>query len=386
MPLFAMSEQPSTSTINRYPCKQCGARLEFAPGTDHLTCPYCGCMNEIGGVPKADEAGNEAARNGAAQGGVQEIDYLTTLRDLSEHAETFERMTVKCGACAAEIAAPENVTAFSCPFCGSNIVATAHASTLIKPNAVLPFKLTREAAVGKFREWLKSLWFAPTLLKSDGFLDASFSGVYVPAWTYDADTRTRYTGQRGDAYYETQWVTVNGQKQARQVRKIRWSPAAGVVETSFDDVLVMATKSLREDHLESLDPWSLPELVAYRDEYLAGFKAECYTVTLEQGFVEAKERMRPRIESVVCGDIGGDEQRISSMDTAYSGVTFKHILLPVWLSAYRFRNTVYRFMVNARTGEIVGERPYSPVKITLFVLMCLVVVGVIVVIAMAGSK
>src|SRR5262249_32860973 len=144
--------------------------------------------------------------------------------------------------------------------------ATAQASTLIKPNAVLPFKLTREAAVGKFREWLKSLWFAPTLLKSDGFLDASFSGVYVPAWTSDAHTRTRYTGQRGDAYYETQWVTVNGQKQPRQVRKIRWSPAAGVVETDFDDVLVMATKSLREDHLESLDPWSLPDLVGYRDE------------------------------------------------------------------------------------------------------------------------
>ncbi|MBV9774716.1 MAG: hypothetical protein JO040_12240, partial [Gemmatimonadetes bacterium] len=79
------------------------------------------------------------------------------------------------------------------------------------------------------------------------------------------------------------------------------------------------------------------------------------------------------------GDIGGDEQRIHSTDTRYDDVTFKHILLPVWISAYRYREKVYRRLVNARTGEVQGERPWSWIKIALLVLFvaALVIVGVV---------
>ena len=354
---------PTTDGQNRFPCKQCGARLQYAPGTYVTVCPYCSGQNQIGTAPDPKQ--------------VREIDYLETLKDLKEHAEKFEGMTIKCDACAAVIQAPPNVTSLSCPFCGSNIVATAKATTQIKPGALLPFRATRDEAVARFKSWLGKLWFAPSKLKHNGMLDAAFNGTYLPAWTYDSATTTRYEGQRGDAYYETQTVWVNGQPRTQQVRKIRWWPVSGSVFVPFDDVLVVASKSLPVQEVEKLEPWDLPACVPYADDYLAGFRAEAYQVGLEEGFGVARQKMQPAIEHAICEDIGGDEQRISDMRTRYDAITFKHILLPVWLSAYRYSEKTYRFMVNARTGQVIGERPYSAIKITLFVLMCVVILGII---------
>jgi predicted RNA-binding Zn-ribbon protein involved in translation (DUF1610 family) len=364
-------ETPSDD-LRRFPCKRCGAKLEFTPGTWVTTCPYCGCQNEIA-APRDTRA-------------VQELDYASALAALKERAGTATTLIVQCGACAAKIQVPPNVTSISCPFCGTNIVATGASTTQIKPNAVLPFKTTRDDAMDRFRTWVRSRWFAPSKLKSQSMLDARFTGTYLPAWTYDSDTTTAYQGQRGDAYYTTETYYVNGRPQTRTVRHSRWTSVSGVVRVEFDDVLVMASRSLPLKEAEQLEPWDLKSCVVYADDYLAGFRAECYQVGLEDGFAIAKQKMEPRIDSEIRADIGGDEQRIDARQTRYASITYKHLLLPVWLSAYRFRDRVYRFMVNARTGEVVGERPYSAIKITLFVLMCLAIVGVILLIVAHANR
>ena len=123
----------------------------------------------------------------------------------------------------------------------------------------------------------------------------------------------------------------------------------------------------------------------YADEYLSGFRAESYQVSLAEGFEEAKGVMASAIRNSIRGDIGGDEQRIHSANTQYGKITFKHILLPVWMSAYRFRDRVFRILINARTGEVQGERPYSPWKIVGVVLLGLVIIAVVVLISMSGQ-
>jgi predicted RNA-binding Zn-ribbon protein involved in translation (DUF1610 family) len=361
------SSPPTSEGLRRFPCKQCGAKLEFAPGTDHLVCPYCGADNEIGLAKQA--------------GTVEELDYRSYLIDLEEHAEKFEHLVVRCDACGAVIEAPKNVSSFSCSFCGTNIVATAKSVRHIKPNAVLPFRMSREQAGQLFKKWIASRWFAPSALKRESFIDASVNGTYVPSWTFDAQTTTQYTGERGDAYYVTVTVMVNGRPTTQQQRRIRWTGVSGVVYVPFDDVLVMATTSVSPEKLDTLDPWDLKDCVPYDDAYLAGFRAEVYSIGLPEGFEVAKQKMKPVIVGAIESDIGGDEQRVSSMSTQYAGVTFKHVLLPVWMSAYRYQNTVYSFMVNARTGEVVGERPYSAIKITLAVIAGLILIAIIVLIA-----
>ena len=162
----------------------------------------------------------------------------------------------------------------------------------------------------------------------------------------------------------------------RTITRTRWHSVSGHVDNTFKDLLVVASKSLPKKYVEKLEPWELDNLVPYNDSFLSGFKTESYQVDLREGFDDAKIKMNEAISSSVCNDIGGDQQRIQSLNTVYNKITFKHILLPIWISAYMYKDKVYRFLINGRTGEVQGERPYSWIKIGL---AALVVVAVIIV-------
>ena len=186
-------------------------------------------------------------------------------------------------------------------------------------------------------------------------------------------------GQRGVAYYvSVSYTDSDGNRRTRQERRIRWYPASGRVWVKFDDILVPASDTLPREYVDELEPWDLPALTPYEDAFLSGFQSESYTVDLRGGFDIAKIKKEPEIEETIRWDIGGDEQRIHHKTTYYSDITFKYILLPVWISAYRFKDKTYQFLVNARTGEVQGERPWSWIKITLAVLAALAVIGTII--------
>lgn len=312
---------------------------------------------------------------------VEELDYRVHLARLEQSDFTIETRVVRCSACGAETSFDPNVTAGQCPFCTAPIVATqAHSHRQIRPRSLLPFQINRDQARDRFDRWLNQLWFAPNDLKKRHDRHA-INGLYLPAWTYDSDTESDYTGQRGVDYWVTQsyWTTVNGQRvrRTRQVRRTRWYFVSGRVRNVFDDVLIMATVSVPRHLLDKLEPWDLRNLQPYQPHYLAGFTAQSYQVDLQTGFQHAIQVMDDFIRSSIRRDIGGDHQRIHSVNTQYYDITFKHILLPVWISAYRYRHKTYQFLVNARTGEVQGDRPYSWIKITLLVLVIIAVVSII---------
>lgn len=347
-------EQPSGSLA----CQNCGGALTFAPGTESLACPYCGTLNEIA------SGGEEGAP-------VEEQDYEDALADPAALDDVEEQIAVTCGNCGAEITLEPNVTASTCAFCATPLVAQQHSQKHIKPKSLLSFKVTRDEARDRFQQWVKGRWFAPGALKriarSEGL-----TGVYSPFWTYDSDTASVYRGERGEHYTvtETYHVTVDGKQETRtrQVRKTRWHAASGRVTNTFDDVLVRASHSLPATLAANLEPWDLEALTPFQRDYLSGFTVESYTVGLKEGFAQARGVMEKEIRKSVQRDIGGDEQRVHSLNTNYANITFKHILLPVWISAYRFREKTYRFLINARTGEVQGERPYSAWKIVALLL------------------
>jgi hypothetical protein len=161
------------------------------------------------------------------------------------------------------------------------------------------------------------------------------------------------------------------------VQHTRWYPASGSVSASFDDVLVCASKSLPHEMIDELEPWDLHELKPYDARYLSGFVTERYKIGLEEGFSISKEKMDGPIREKIRRDIGGDEQQITSVNTTYSEVKFKHLLLPLWISSYRYNDKIYRFVINARTGEVNGDRPWSWIKITLATIAGLAVAGAI---------
>lgn len=373
---------PRSAGPAHFPCRACGAKLEFTPGTTNLTCPFCGHAQPIG----AQSDDGDSPDPGPPQI-IEEQDFRSTLARLEDNAETYAPVEVECKSCAATVSPPANAESFSCPYCNANIVTTGQCHRLVKPKSVLPFKITRDQAAQLFRRWLASLWFAPNALKRQASVDAAIAGLYLPYWTYDCRTDTPYSGQRGDHYYVTvpYVAVVNGRTvtRLRRERRTRWTPASGRVANRFDDLLILASRSLPEPVARKLEPWDLEDLTPYDDAYLAGFIAERYQIDLAQGFVAAQTLMRPMIETTIRADIGGDEQRILQYSPTYHDITFKHLLLPLWISSFRYLNKVYRFYVNARTGEVTGERPYSYWKIAAAILAGLLLIGVIVLIIAA---
>ncbi len=335
-------------------CKDCGALLKFKPGTNSLVCEYCGAKNEIAQPQAKTEIQERSLEDFLAQNAQQE--------------EKIEVTTVKCDGCHAINTFNPKTVSDKCAFCGSPLViTTGSTSRIIKPEYVLPFGIDLNKAKEYFLKWINSLWFAPSNLKSYIESAGGLNGVYLPFWTYNCTTDSDYTGQRGEDYYltESYTTTENGQTvtKQRQVTKTRWYPAFGNVSNSFENLLIEASTSLNKKKLRSLEPWDLKNLVSYDDKYLSGFRSESFAVDVKSGYGEAKQRMSPVIESTIRQNIGGDRQMIHSVSTTYHNPTFKHILLPVWVSAYRFNGKVYQFLVNARTGEVQGERPYSVGKI-----------------------
>jgi DNA-directed RNA polymerase subunit RPC12/RpoP len=346
----------------RWPCANCGAQLRYAPGQTSLTCEHCGHVQQI-----APEAPRNRAR------ALQELDLARGLHDDLSGTDMVEVRSTTCPNCGAKVEVTGATHATECPFCATPVVLDTGTERHIKPQALVPFVLTEGEARQAMIRWMGSLWFAPGTLLEYARKGRALTGIYVPFWTFDADTRSSYSGERGEYYYETRTVNVrvNGRMERREerVRKTRWYSASGRVSRDFDDVLVMASRSLPARLGNELTPWDLGALTGYTPEFLAGFQAEGYTVALADGWREAQERMSNVIRDDVRRDIGGDEQRIHDVDTDWSDETFKHILLPVWMAAYKYNGKSYRFLVNGQTGEVQGERPWSVWKIAIVVVL-----------------
>ncbi|MEW2518908.1 hypothetical protein [Actinacidiphila alni] len=348
-----------------YPCGACGATVEFSPGAGALKCPYCGHEQALTAVPRQ-------VREHA-------IEELATLPAKPRATVSGAARAFVCPGCGARTETDD--LSARCQFCATSLVADPELTERVVPEAVVPFGLDRGAARDKLGEWTSSRWFAPNSLKKVTAAE-TFKGSYLPHWTYDAATTTHYEGQRGEYYYttETYTTTENGQQvtKTRQVRHTRWHHASGTVQRAFDDILVAGTGHVATEQLDKLTPWPLAEAQPYQAEYLAGFQTVRYDVEPEQGLDIAKQRMAPVIESDCRADIGGDEQRVTSTDTAYADVTFKLLLLPVWFLTYLHAGKSWQVMVNARTGEVIGERPYSAAKITAAIVALVAVIAVIV--------
>jgi LSD1 subclass zinc finger protein len=326
--------------IKTFPCASCGAKLAFAPGTRELRCDFCGAGNEIG---------ESDAR-------VEELDLAAWLKDLEGRSESEAQELARCDKCGAEQRLDGALFASKCAFCGAGIVSKSYAGRSVRPRSLVPFQVDRQQAHEAFRRWLRRRWLAPGDLKRYAQSDASLMGVYLPFWTYDCETSTAYRGERG----------------TKRDKSTSWTSVSGRVDHFFDDVLVPGSRTLPRSITGALRAWNTKALVPYQPEFIGGFQAEAYQVGLAEAYPAAREEIDRRIREMVLRDIGGDAQRIEQLQTRYGRFTFKHVLLPAWVSAYRYRDRVYRFVVNAQTGETGGESPLSWWKVALLVVAGLV--------------
>lgn len=346
--------EPQKVKARRFKCEACGGEQLFDAASGKLKCKYCNALRD---VP-------------AGEGAVVERDLFEGLAQAPRGlgVEGGSR-AAKCQECGAHVVFAEQQTAARCTFCGSSkVLEQAENLQALRPESLLPFGVDKKRANESFGKWLGTLWFRPSDLKRLAKVD-EVAGVYVPFWTFDAHVDSSWTAEAGYYYYvEEEYTTQeNGETvtKTRSVRHTRWESAWGRRSDDFDDVLVCASQGLPRELADELKTFNTSELVAYSPGFLAGWRAEEYAIDLQNGFGVAQDKMNREQEKRCASDVPGDTHRNLSVDNTFSAVTFKHVLLPVWIAAYRYRNKVYRFLVNGQTGEVVGRAPWSWIKITL---------------------
>ena len=355
-----------------FPCESCGADLEFSIGQQKLKCPYCGFEKtiELQADAKIVEQDFRAA--------------LARLETQHEQGRTDEtgNQEVHCESCGGTVMFTGTLTSTHCPWCEAPILReNIHSAThRIPVDAVMPFLIEKDRAHLVLKEWIASRWFAPTEFRRRG-IDGKFDGFYLPFWTFDSMTFNAYTGQRGDDYT----VTVGSGKDQRTEIRTRWSSASGRFQRFFDDVLISASQGLPDKLIDELEPWPMERMMPFTQQVLAGLFARTYDVALDAGFEESRDRMRVALEQDTRQRIGGDHQRIDNLQTRHDAITFKHLLLPVWMLAYRYHDKTFRVFVNAATGEVQGERPYSWLKIFFFVLLIAAAIAAIAAVSSLGK-
>jgi Zn finger protein HypA/HybF involved in hydrogenase expression len=354
------------TALKKFACPACGADARWEPARQALVCPYCGSVSPA-----------KLADDGAL---VEENDLVAALRRLTPEQRGWQAATrsVRCQNCNAVSVFEPTRIAQRCEFCGSPAIVPVEEQTApIRPSAVLSFKISEAQVRDEVRKWYASRWFAPNKLKSRALTD-TIKGVYLPYWTFDAHVDAQWRADAGYYYYVTE-----SYRQTRQVRKIRWVPSSGSLSHFFDDELVAASKGVRPDLLARIEPFptTTRELKPYDPGYLAGWIVEQYQIDLISAATHSRGVMDAKLRSLCAAQVPGDTHRNLHVSADYSGQTFKHVLVPVWLLTYNFGRKNYQVVANGCTGAIAGDRPYSWVKITLAILVALIIAAVIFAIA-----
>lgn len=341
-------------------CPNCGSsEVNYKAENQLLTCEHCGYTKEL---PKEnDQIVEKSLSEGFSLDEMPQGLYV-------------DSKTYHCNNCGSDTAIPQDQVNISCPFCSSTDVnEDARHTRVIQPAGLIGFQVTRKEALARFKRWVGRGWFHPNNLTKMAQLN-HIHGVYLPFWTYDAHTRSSWTAMAGYYYYETKHYTdSDGNRRTKQVRKTRWVPASGRHEEFLDDVLVNASHGVQQRMVEGTFPFELDDLVNYDSQYLLGWECEIYQKDVKEGFEIADDIMDNYIRQQCARKIPGDTYQNLRVRTQKGNLTFKHILLPIWIAAYMYNNEIYQFLVNGQTGKVTGKKPYSWWKITLAVVLGIIV-------------
>lgn len=358
-------EQETLKTVTGQ-CPQCDSTLQFDPESQNLICENCGSIIPL---EKKEET-------------VEEYDFETYLKKYKENKENEvdvkNKLNLRCENCGALIIIDKNQLSTECPFCGSNkTIKQVIEEEVIHIEGIIPFQISEEKNNEIFHKWIKSRFWAPQKIKKS-FYHPQYFALYIPIWTFDAETQSRYSAMRGDYYYVTR--TIHSGKQTRVVRerRIRWTPVSGNFDHFFDDIVIRGTNNVLDPYINKVAYYNLKEALKYDEKFLLGFHAERSSIDIEEGFTRARGVMTRNIRNYVIKKIGGDTVSNLNIKTSYDHVTFKQMLCPLYNGTYQIAHKKYNFVINGQNGRFYGKYPKSVLKITIFVfIILLLILGIV---------
>jgi hypothetical protein len=360
----------SATAQKKFSCPACGAEAQWNPAKQALICPYCNTVSPA--QIELTATGEEI---------IKENDLAAALRSIPDDQRGWQanKTSVRCQSCQAISVFDAERVGQRCDFCGSSaLVPYEEIKEAFRPESLLPMKLTEPEVRSTIRQWYGSRFWAPNKLKNRAMTD-QVHGLYIPYWTFDAQVHADWTAESGDYYYETEHYTdAQGKRQSRQVRKVRWYHTSGSLDHFFDDELVPASRGVPESMLREVEPFPTKDLASYKPGFLSGWVVERYQIDLLAAAQRSRQQMDAELRRLCAAQVPGDTHRNLQVHPNYSGQTFKHILVPLWLLTYNYGRKVYQVVINGYTGSIAGQYPKSWVKIMFAILLALLAAGVVV--------
>lgn len=334
-------------------CDGCGANMVFDPETQTLKCFHCGSIKDF-------------EKNSA----VEEIDILKAFGQGEVWKD--DGSVYRCENCGAVVVLASGQTATVCPYCETSHVVKSEESAGLKPSAVYPFTVTKKNALEFSKKWAKSKLFAPRKFKKN-LVEENFRGVYQPSFTFDSQTRSVYSGRIGKRHTRT----VGSGKNRRTETYIVWRNIHGSYEQFFNDVLINGDVDYSQTTLNKISPFNYSDIKVYGDEYLTGFMAKRSNRTVESCWGDAKSVIDGLIKRGILSKYFYDVVDYLNVSTTHEDVTYKYVLLPVYLLNYRYGKKLYSVHINGNTGKVAGKSPVSPLRVILAGLLGVAVVGLI---------
>ncbi|MCL2846231.1 MAG: hypothetical protein FWE38_00910 [Firmicutes bacterium] len=346
-----MTEQEVQAQTAQNKCPSCGANMSFDIETGGLKCRHCN-------TTKAFDDTERVQRR------------QITNEILGTHSQWREGKVFRCSNCGAQEVLTERSLATKCAFCGSAQVLESDELPGIQPDSVIPFQITEQSAVERFRKWLKSRWFTPNAFKRYDIRE-QMSKLYTPCWSFSARTENQYQGTVGRTI--TTSHSRNGRVQTQT--RIQWFRVRGQINHNYTDYFIQSGDRIASRNFNALKPFDLRQVKVYRQEFLSGIIAEHYTKNLEQCFNEFSNFVKRDMRTRIMRKHGADHVQHLDIRTRFHDRRFNYILLPVYINNYRYKEKTYNFFINGATGKVVGRYPRSRVKIALLVLGGLAVLG-----------
>lgn len=325
-------------------CESCGANMVFNPETQELYCSYCGCSKDFAKSSEVSEIEIDKA-----------LSYSVEWND--------DNVSYRCENCGAVVVLPSNQSATNCPYCGTSHVVKSSDSFGLKPNAVYPFTVGRNDAVSIAKKWAKKRLFAPKKFKKN-LIEDKFCGLYEPAFTFDSNTFSTYEGVIG---VNKTRVVGSGKNQRVQTYTV-WRRISGTFSYSFDDVTITSSESNSQQNLNKIMPYRYETIKVYDKSFLAGFMARKAEKPVADCWNDAKNYMDERLRREILSQYHYDVLQYINVSTIHNGVTYKYVLLPVYIMNFPFKGKSYKVCVNGNTGKVAGKTPVSPLRVGIAVL------------------
>ena len=384
-------------------CSNCGGPATFDPASGKIVCEYCGHEETIptqapptagASAPGAGAGNATRTAAGAGFGGATGAQAGQANRaqaaptgghshtklnrsgnripgipiEEANAQENFnwgdEKKSVKCKSCGASIVYDATQISDTCPYCESTLVTAEETDKAMGPQGIIPFVITKEDVSKKFKEWVGGLWFTPNDLKNKA-VSSQINGIYAPYWAYDTYGEGDYRGEYGVERKERD-------SQGNEKTVVDWYKTQGQVSKQFDDHLILAEEKENAQLIKAIEPFKMEACVPYQPQYVAGFIAERYAKGVNECWTKAQEELNAVLKDMAIKDIkerkNTTHARVNSLTPDFYDTYFKYILLPLWLSSYRYNGKLFHYVVNGQTGEVQGDSPTSWLKVIFFII------------------